>query len=158
MVFHVVAVGRVQEAVLRTACDDYLRRARRAAKILVHEVAAAGRAGSTPVVARRLEGERLQRATPDGVVQVALTRTGRAASSEEFARLVGRWRDGARDVAFLVGGAHGLPDEMLAHADLTLSLSSMTLPHEVARLVLFEQLYRAGTILRGEPYHKGRRT
>jgi 23S rRNA (pseudouridine1915-N3)-methyltransferase len=157
MVFHVVAVGRVRDAALRTACDDYLRRVRRSAKIVVHEVAEAGRAGRTPALARRLEGAHLQRAIPDGVLRVGLTRTGRASSSEEFARLVARWRDGARDVAFLVGGAHGLPDEMLHTTDLALSLSPMTLPHELARLVLLEQLYRAGTILRGEPYHKGRR-
>jgi len=59
-------------------------------------------------------------------------------------------------VVFLLGGAHGLADALIADADLALSLSPMTLPHELARLVLLEQLYRAGTILRGEPYHKGR--
>jgi 23S rRNA (pseudouridine1915-N3)-methyltransferase len=82
---------------------------------------------------------------------------GRAHTSDQFARLVGRWRDGARDVAFLLGGAHGLPDDLVQDVDAALSLSPMTLPHELARLVLLEQLYRAGTILRGEPYHKGRR-
>ncbi|HEX9633186.1 MAG TPA: 23S rRNA (pseudouridine(1915)-N(3))-methyltransferase RlmH [Gemmatimonadales bacterium] len=155
--FHVVAVGRVRDAALRAACDEYLRRIRRGARIDVREVPEAGRAGVTPAVTQRLEGERVRRATPGGALRVALTRVGRAQTSEQFARLVGRWRDGARDVAFLLGGAHGLSDGLVRDADVALSLSHLTLPHELARLVLLEQLYRAGTILRGEPYHKGRR-
>jgi 23S rRNA (pseudouridine1915-N3)-methyltransferase len=87
---------------------------------------------------------------------VALTRGGRAPTSEQFARQVGRWREEARDVAFLLGGAYGLADALIEGAATTLSLSPLTLPHELARLVLLEQLYRAGTIQRGEPYHKGR--
>jgi 23S rRNA (pseudouridine1915-N3)-methyltransferase len=157
MTFHVVAVGRVRDVALRAACDDYLGRARRGARIEVHEVTEAGRAGGTPAVTRRIEGERLRRATPGGALRVALTREGRVHTSEHFARVVGRWREGARDVAFLLGGAHGLADGLLRDADVALSLSPMTLPHELARLVLLEQLYRAGTISRGEPYHKGRR-
>lgn len=156
MVFHVVAVGRMRDTALRAACDEYLRRVGRTARIELHEVAEAGRAGGTPALARRIEGERLQRAAPRDAVQVALTRGGRACTSEQFARRVGRWREGARDVAFLLGGAYGLPDGLLEHAGNALSLSPLTLPHELARLVLLEQLYRAGTILRGEPYHKGR--
>jgi 23S rRNA (pseudouridine1915-N3)-methyltransferase len=154
IVFHVVAVGRVRDAALRAACDEYLRRVRRTARITLHEVAEAGRAGGTPAVTRRIEGERLRRALPAGALRVALTRGGRAHSSEQLARLVGRWREGARDVAFLIGGAHGLPESLIDDADASLSLSALTFPHELARLVLLEQLYRAGTILRGEPYHK----
>jgi len=156
MEFHVVAVGRVRDAALRAACDEYLRRIRRTARIAVREVSEAGRAGTTPAVARRLEGQRLADVVPPGALRVALTRTGRSESSERFAHRVARWREGARDVAFLLGGAHGLPDTLLEGADATISLSAMTLPHELARLVLLEQLYRAGTILRGEPYHKAR--
>lgn len=156
MVFHVVAVGRMRDTALRAACDEYLRRVGRTARIELHEVAEAGRAGGTPARTRRIEGERLHRAAPREAVRVALTRGGRACTSEQFARRVGRWREGARDVAFLLGGAHGLPDSLLEDAGNALSLSPLTLPHELARLVLLEQLYRAGTILRGEPYHKGR--
>jgi 23S rRNA (pseudouridine1915-N3)-methyltransferase len=63
-------------------------------------------------------------------------------------------REKAQDIAFCIGGAHGLPDAFRSSATMRLSLSSLTFPHELARLVLAEQLYRAGTILRGEPYHK----
>jgi 23S rRNA (pseudouridine1915-N3)-methyltransferase len=122
----------------------------------VREVADAGRAGTTPAVARRIEADRLRAACPAGAFLVALTRTGRVRTSEQFAEQVGRWRESPREVAVLIGGAWGLADALIAEADTTLSLSTMTLPHELARLVLLEQLYRAGTILRGEPYHKGR--
>ncbi len=102
-----------------------------------------------------MEGQALRHAVPDGARTVALTRRGRRCSSEDFARRLGTWQREARDVALVIGGAHGLDAEVLETADDRLRLSSLTLPHDLARLVLLEQLYRACTILRGEPYHKG---
>jgi 23S rRNA (pseudouridine1915-N3)-methyltransferase len=157
MLVRLVAVGRMRNLGLRAACDEYLRRARRGLPLDVHEVPEAGRRAGRPADARRLEGERLAAAVPAAGRLVALTRTGRGFSSEELAELVGRWRQEARDVALLVGGAFGLDEALIARADLRLSLSPLTMPHELARLVLVEQLYRAVTILRGEPYHKGAR-
>ncbi len=104
----------------------------------------------------RLESDALFTAVPRGSRIVALARGGEVQTSEHFAQEVERWRLEARDVAFLVGGAYGLDQRLLERADQRISLSRMTLPHELARLVLLEQLYRALTILRGEPYHKGR--
>jgi 23S rRNA (pseudouridine1915-N3)-methyltransferase len=156
MILRLVAVGRMRNTALRAACEDYVRRCRPTLRIEVREVAEAGRSGGTPGLARRIEGDRFGAALPRESVVVALTRGGRAFTSEQFARQVGRWRQAARDVALLIGGAHGLPDTVLERAELQLSLSTMTLPHELARLVLLEQLYRAATILRGEPYHKAR--
>jgi 23S rRNA (pseudouridine1915-N3)-methyltransferase len=75
-------------------------------------------------------------------------------TSTEFASLLIAARDAARDVAFVIGGAYGLDDVVRRAASRTLQLAPWTLPHELARLVLAEQLYRAGTIARGEPYHK----
>jgi 23S rRNA (pseudouridine1915-N3)-methyltransferase len=75
-------------------------------------------------------------------------------SSVDFAKWLGRQQDGGRDVAFVIGGDEGLSDAVRAKAGLVLSLSPMTLPHRLARLVLVEQVYRAFSILRGEPYHK----
>jgi 23S rRNA (pseudouridine1915-N3)-methyltransferase len=158
MTIHVIAVGRVRNPAIRAACNDYAKRPRRLLSLQVREVADAGRAGPTPAVARRLEGRRIQDVLPDPCMTVALTRPGKALSSDELARRLGRWRDAGRDVAFLVGGPFGLADELIADATLALSLSAMTLPHELARLVLLEQLYRAGTILQGTPYHKRRST
>ncbi len=156
MTVHVFAVGRVRNPAIRAACDDYAKRARRLFSLQVREVADAGRAGPTPAVARRMEGRRMRDALPETCVTVALTRPGKALSSDELARRLTRWRDAGRDVAFLVGGPFGLADDLIADATFALSLSAMTLPHELARLVLLEQLYRAGTILKGTPYHKRR--
>jgi len=92
---------------------------------------------------------------PAGVEIVALTRKGEAWSSTRLARYLEALAvQGRAGAAFLIGGAWGLAEDLLARASHRLSLSSLTLPHELARLVLAEQLYRAGTILRGEPYHK----
>jgi 23S rRNA (pseudouridine1915-N3)-methyltransferase len=85
-----------------------------------------------------------------------LTRNGPSETSEAFADRLATWKTDGRDVALVVGGAFGLDDGLREEAEATLGLSPMTLPHELARAVLLEQLYRADTILRGEPYHKGR--
>jgi 23S rRNA (pseudouridine1915-N3)-methyltransferase len=79
---------------------------------------------------------------------------GRTMTSEEFAKCLQDLRERARNVAILIGGAFGLGEAVRRRASSTLSLAPWTLPHELARLVLAEQLYRAGTIGRGEPYHK----
>lgn len=91
-----------------------------------------------------------------GLELIAVDERGTTWSSEELAAYLGELALGAAaGVAFLVGGPLGLSDELRSRAVRVLSLSSFTLPHEMARLLLAEQIYRAGTILRGEPYHKG---
>ncbi|HUE96555.1 MAG TPA: 23S rRNA (pseudouridine(1915)-N(3))-methyltransferase RlmH [Longimicrobiaceae bacterium] len=102
------------------------------------------------------EGERILARVPQHHELVALHRPGKAWSSEALAsHLADAGLRGTAGVAFVIGGAYGLSSPLLERADHLMSLSSMTLPHELARLVLSEQLYRAGTIVRGEPYHKG---
>ncbi len=103
------------------------------------------------------EGKRLLARVPAGVEIVALHETGKTWSSQRLADWLGELAVNASPgAAFVVGGAYGLSDEVLRRARHQLSLGAFTLPHELARLVLAEQLYRAGTIQRGEPYHKGR--
>jgi 23S rRNA (pseudouridine1915-N3)-methyltransferase len=84
-----------------------------------------------------------------------LARDGEGWSSSELAELVGRWEMEGRDVTFIIGDADGLPPEILQRAERVWSLGPLTLPHELARVVVYEQLYRAYTIRRGEPYHRG---
>jgi 23S rRNA (pseudouridine1915-N3)-methyltransferase len=86
---------------------------------------------------------------------VALARTGAPWSSPELARRLAGWQQRGRPIVLVVGGSYGLPGSLLAEADERWSLGPGTLPHELARVVALEQLYRAFTILRGEPYHKG---
>jgi len=106
---------------------------------------------------RDQEGKRLLARVPAGAEVVALHETGRQWTSHRLAEYLAELAvHGSPGAAFLIGGAYGLSDEVLARARHQLSLSAFTLPHELARLVLAEQLYRAGTINRGEPYHKSR--
>lgn len=112
--------------------------------------------GASPTEVREREAERILGRLPQGAELIALTRTGDACGSEALARrLHERALHGHPGTFFAIGGAFGLSGEFLERADTLLSLSSLTLPHDLARLVLAEQLYRAGTIVRGEPYHKG---
>lgn len=151
----IIAVGRLRDAALRDTCARYVDRIGRYARVAVREVRAAGRREREAAHARRLEATALLQAVPRGARLIALTREGRTLTSDAFARLLDQWQQDARDVAVVIGGAHGLDAQVIAAAEDRLSLSPMTLPHELARVVLLEQLYRACTILRGEPYHKG---
>ena len=150
-----LAVGKLRPS-LREACDDYLRRLSRYVRVREVEVREAARA-PTLAAQRQREAERLRERVPAGATTVALAREGRALTSEGLAGQVERWQLAARPLALLLGGSHGLASGLLAEVDMRWSLGPLTLPHELARLVVLEQLYRGFTILRGEPYHKGAR-
>lgn len=153
MRLRVLAVGRDRSGLYRPALEEYARRLGRYARFEVVEVPEARRHAGTPR-ARDEEGEAILARLRDGERVVALDERGREPSSEELARRLGAWLAGGRDLALVVGGADGLAEAVKARADESLSLSRLTLAHRLARLVLLEQLYRAFTILRGEPYHK----
>ena len=138
MKIHVVAVGKIREKSLRAVADDYLERVRHYARTTEIE----------------LKGDaELERAVPRDATVIALDPNGDAVTSRELAKRLERWgQRGKGELAFVLGGAEGIPEQVLAGAHARLSLSSLTLPHRLARVLLFEQLYRAFTILRGEPY------
>jgi 23S rRNA (pseudouridine1915-N3)-methyltransferase len=149
-----LAVGKLRPSI-RETCDDYLRRLSRYVRVREVEVREAAR---VPLAAQRQrEAERLRERVPAGATTVALAREGRPLTSEGLAGQLERWQLAARPLALLLGGSHGLASELLADVDMRWSLGPLTLPHELARLVVLEQLYRGFTILRGEPYHKGAR-
>ena len=152
----IAAVGRPGKLLL-PAIREYETRAGRYWKLFVSEVKAERAGDHRPVTdVRREEAERLRGAAPAGAETVALTRSGDAWSSEALARYLGEMAlRGGTGAVFLIGGAFGLDRTLLKEATHRVSLSPMTMPHDLARLVLAEQLYRAGTIVRGEPYHKG---
>jgi 23S rRNA (pseudouridine1915-N3)-methyltransferase len=153
---HILAVGKLRGEAMSSAAQTYQTRLTRYAEINIVEVRESRKVegkGTSKAVAA--EGDALLGAVPKGAWVVALDERGKHLSSREFAgRLQARMVGGDSRIAFLVGGALGLSDAVRQRADMTLALSRMTLPHELARVVLLEQLYRAMTILRGEPYHK----
>jgi len=155
MTIYVVAVGRVKSSSLRVACREYEKRTKHYVKLEVREVRDGGLPDRDADRIRKIEGEALLKAIPRGASVVALTRMGESLSSSDLAKQLDEWQQSNRDVAFVVGGAHGLDQAVIGKAQSRLSLSRLTFPHELARLALLEQLYRACTILRGEPYHKG---
>lgn len=140
MRYRVVAVGRMKDAALRAASDEYLDRLRHYTKIEEREVK---------------EEARVLGAVPEGARLVALTRRGEEVTSGQLAEWTKQWEMDGRDIVFAIGGADALPDAVLRKAEKLWSLSRLTLPHELARVVVYEQLYRAYTIRRGEPYHRG---
>jgi len=111
--------------------------------------------GGSPEVARRVECERILAAIPKGVRVIVLDVRGRSLSTEQLAEELARWMADRRDVALLVGGPDGLADPCLARCNALWSLSPLTLPHPLVRVILAEQLYRAWSVLRGHPYHRG---
>lgn len=149
----VAAVGKPRNAALSAAIDEYETRAARYWPLDVHEVREERAAGISVDQVREREGHRLSERVGTARV-VCCDRAGKSFTSEEFAAWLQGERERERDVAILIGGAYGLPDSLLKTSVMRLSLAPWTLPHELARLVLAEQLYRAGSLLRGEPYHK----
>ncbi|TWD53339.1 23S rRNA (pseudouridine1915-N3)-methyltransferase [Agrobacterium vitis] len=110
---------------------------------------------SNAATRKREEAVQIEKALPDNALVVALDERGKSWNSEEFAAFVGDHKDrGRRDMVLIIGGADGLDPELRDRADLTLNLGKMTWPHQVVRILLAEQLYRAVTILSGHPYHR----
>ncbi len=153
MQLHLVGVGRLRPA-LREVCDDYLRRLRRVVAVTEHEVREAGHRTS-PAERRDEEDRRILARIPDGIAITLLDPRGRMWSSEQLAEQLARWRESARDRALVIGGADGVGAAVTDRADQHWSLGNLTLPHELVRVIVTEQLYRAGTILQGHPYHRG---
>ena len=150
----VAVVGKPRDRHLAAAISEYETRAARYWPLAVAEVREASGRGVNATDVRSREGERLLERVPATARLIACDEGGDRLSSAQFATLVSGARDRAQDLAFVIGGAYGLSDAVRAKADRTLQLAPWTLPHELARLVLAEQIYRAGTIVRGEPYHK----
>ena len=137
---------------LLSLVEDY--RARLRGRFSLEVISVRGEKSGSPN-ALRIEADRLRSRVPDGFHRVALDATGRAQTSEEFAEfLQTRIHQSTRGIAFFIGSANGLDRALLQEADRVLSLSKMTLPHQMAVTLLAEQLYRADAIHRGAPYHR----
>lgn len=152
MRIRLLLVGRTERGPVADGLEHYLVRVRRSAPVDVVVLPEAGTGGAAQQA--RLEEPRILAALQPGERVVVLDERGQALTSPQFAGRLGAWRDqGVRQVAFVIGGAYGLTDAVRQRADLVLSLSAMTFPHQLVRLLFTEQLYRAFTILRNEKYH-----
>ncbi|KFC71727.1 Ribosomal RNA large subunit methyltransferase H [Devosia sp. LC5] len=155
----IAAVGRMKAGPEREMVARYLDRAIGGGKPLAltgFDVIELTESRSGSSASRKAdEAKALRAALPDGII-VALDERGKAIGSEAFANQIGRWRDDGRPAAsFIIGGADGLDPAFVSAADLVLSFSPLTWPHQLVRIMLAEQLYRATTILSGHPYHRG---
>ncbi len=153
MRLRVLAVGRDRSGLYAPAVDEYASRLSRYVKFELTEVPEARKLAGTPR-AREEEGEALLAKVGPREHVVVLDERGEELTSLAFADRVRRWQERGQDVTLVLGGADGLAPEVVARAREKLAVSRFTLAHRLAKLVLVEQLYRAFTILRGEPYHK----
>jgi len=150
-----LAVGKLRGAIWLPAATEYGQRVQRYVKFDLVEIRDSIGKGLPDATALVEEGKAITQFLEPGNYLIALDREGKSLDSEKFAQLLQKQIDaGIRKMDFVIGGPAGLDKKIIASANLRLSLSAMTLPHELARVVLLEQLYRALTILRGEPYHK----
>jgi 23S rRNA (pseudouridine1915-N3)-methyltransferase len=151
-----IIVGRDRRDPLVTASGDYLDRIRHYHKVELVELKEEPARSSSPVArVRKAEAKRIDQALGPGAHVVALDEGGQRVTSMQVAGRLKNWAiEGRSSVAFVIGGPNGLDREWLSRAPERWSLSAMTLPHRLARLVLMEQIYRGCTINRGEPYHK----
>lgn len=152
----VIAVGKLKEKFWAGACDEYLKRLRPYAKVSVTEIPDVDPARAGGVEAARIrEGEGILSAVPEGARVILMAIEGKRRSSEGFSQHLDELAlRGESDLAFVIGGSDGVSDAVRARSDETFSFGPITLPHNLARVVLLEQIYRAFKISRGEPYHK----
>lgn len=149
-----IVVGKLKEAAWQDIQSFYLQRLERYTHLRLVEVKDRIGKGGEEAQALKQEGEQLLQALPPGGHCLLLTPGGDRFGSIEFAEHLNALSVREARLCFIVGGPTGVSDAVLQRADSRLSLSSMTFPHELARIVLLEQLYRAASILRGEAYHK----
>jgi len=159
MQVRIIAVGKIKERFLTEGIAEYEKRLIPYLKLSIAEIAEERRgvhanAGAEAQAIER-EGERILAAIPDGAVVVALDVRGKELSSEQLAARMHEWQmAGVSPVVFVIGGDLGISRAVLARADLRLSLSPMTFTHQMVRMIILEQIYRASRINSGEPYHK----
>lgn len=155
MLIHLIAVGTRMPSWVEDGFLEYAKRMPPESKIKLVEIPAGKRSKNSDI--KRLtqqEGEKMLAAIPRNTKIVALDVLGKACSTEQLAQELKTWQGSGQDIAILIGGPEGLAIDCLNQAQQKISLSNLTLPHPLVRVVLAEQLYRATTILKGHPYHK----
>jgi 23S rRNA (pseudouridine1915-N3)-methyltransferase len=142
----IIAVGHKMPAWVETSANDYIKRMPKDFPIEVKEL--------KPDISPVKEGLKILESLPKNATIIAMDERGRDLTTMQLTQMMQDWRQEGKDVVFLIGGADGLSQEIKQKSTTLIRLSSMTLPHAMARLILIEQLYRAYTILQGHPYHR----
>ncbi len=150
----IVAVGLRQPAWADVAIEDYLSRFPKDWNVTVKAVKPELRAGQSTSRIMQTEAERILAAIPTGSLVIAMDERGKDFTTVDFAKKISAWRDAGESLAFVIGGADGLDPALKSQARAMMRLSSMTLPHAMARVLLVEQIYRAFSILNNHPYHR----
>lgn len=151
----ILAFGKLKEACWQQGVAEYMKRLGPYRPVELRELPDERVESGGELRAKTREGEKVLSAIGPNTYLIALWERGEQVDSEALAeRLAKLDHEGHSDAVFVIGGANGLSQEVLARADWKLGLSKMTMPHQLARVVLVEQLYRAERIRRGEPYHK----
>ena len=155
----IVTVGKIKEKYLKDAIAEYGKRLSRYCKLEIVETADEktpdGASELMEQQIRRKEGERIEKYLRENAYVIALAIDGKMLSSEEFSEKIGSLGvSGVSHIIFIIGGSIGLDEQILRRADYRLSFSKMTFPHQLMRVILLEQIYRAYRILNHEPYHK----
>jgi 23S rRNA (pseudouridine1915-N3)-methyltransferase len=154
MIF-ILAIGQRQPAWVNDALADYLGRFPESQRPRLKEIKVEPRTTGKPVAALlQAEAERLRAGIPKDAITIALDEHGKAVTTLEFAALIEKFEQTATHLVFLIGGPDGLDPKLKVESHQTLRLSSMTLPHGIARVLLTEQLYRARSLLNKHPYHR----
>ena len=155
MKLFILAVGHKMPGWVNTGFEEYAKRMPREARIELVEIKPEKRAGGkTTQQIMEAERDRLLAAMPPHCMKVVLDERGKGLPTQQLAQAMTDWMSAGRDVAFIIGGADGLHEDMRRGADLLMCLSAMTLPHGLVRVILAEQLYRAITIIQNHPYHR----
>jgi 23S rRNA (pseudouridine1915-N3)-methyltransferase len=151
----IVSVGHKMPAWIKSGFGEYVKRLPPEIRVELLELKPEERtSGKTVEKAKALEGERILAAIPEGATVYALDEKGRTVTTQGLAVMLAGWmRDGTHP-AFVIGGADGLSGAVASRADKLVSLSALTLPHGLVRVLLAEQLYRASSILANHPYHR----
>lgn len=159
MNIRIIAVGKLKEKYLKQGIEEYAKRLSRYCKVeileLEDEKAPENLSLAEEALVKQKEGERIEKALRQGAFSIALAIDGERLTSEEFAKKLSDLAlKGVSFIDFIIGGSLGLDQRILAKADMKLSFSTFTFPHQLCRLILLEQIYRAFRINRGETYHK----
>ena len=152
---HLVAVGKRMPAWIKQGYQEFNKRLTGEFQLNLIEIPPAKKTKSlSGDVGRKQESDAIRKAIPASAFIIALDETGKKLTSTEFASRLQRWQAQGNEVCFIIGGANGLDEALKRSADVLISLSDLTLPHALVRIVLIEQLYRAWSILNHHPYHR----